>query len=96
MDTPRIGDDWRIPDALWDRIEPLLPKYPVSPKGGRPRSDLRTVLDGIFSVLRSGCQGKAAPREFGSGSALHNSFQEWTAQGIFHDLWRVASTRMTN
>jgi putative transposase len=90
MDTKRIADDWRIPDALWERIEPLLPKYPKSPKGGRPRANLRAVLDGIFYVLRTGCQWKAAPPEFGSGSALHHYFQEWTAQGIFRDLWRVA------
>lgn len=90
MDTKRIADDWRIPDALWERIEPLLPKYPKSPKGGRPRANLRAVLDGIFYVLRTGCQWKAAPPEFGSGSALHHYFQEWTAKGIFRDLWRVA------
>jgi putative transposase len=36
MDTKRIADDWRIPHALWERIEPLLPKYPKSPKGGDP------------------------------------------------------------
>jgi hypothetical protein len=29
METKRIGDDRRIPDALWERIEPLLPKYPA-------------------------------------------------------------------
>src|SRR5512135_3769944 len=90
MDTKRIADDWRIPDALWERIEPLLPKYPKSPKGGRPRANLRAVLDGIFYVLRTGCQWKAAPPEFGSGSALHNYFQECTAKGICRDLWRVA------
>ena len=27
MDTKRIGNTWCIPDALRERIEPLLPRY---------------------------------------------------------------------
>jgi transposase len=80
----------QIPDALWERIEPLLPRYAVSPDGGRPRLCLRKVATGILYVLRTGCQWKAMPREFGSGSAIHDYFQEWTAGGIFEKLWRCA------
>jgi transposase len=81
---------WRLPDALWNRMLPLLPKYGKSPKGGRPRLPLRKIADGIFYVLRTGCQWKAVPREFGSGSALHQYFQEWTKLGVFHELWKAA------
>jgi len=61
----------QIPDALWSRIEPLLPIYQISCKGGRPRLSLRKVVTGIVYVLRTGSQWKAMPREFGSGSAVH-------------------------
>jgi len=54
------------------RVEPLLPRYRASKWGGRPRVDLRRVLDGTLYVLRTGCQWKAAPRQFGSPSTLHN------------------------
>lgn len=86
MQTKQIDEAWRIPDELWQRIEPLLPKYPKSPKGGRPRLQLRKVMDGIFYVLRTGCQWKALPPEFGSGSAVHDYFQEWIRRGIFRRL----------
>lgn len=79
-----------MPDELWFFLEPLLPKYSQSRRGGRPRLDLRQVADGIFYVLRTGCQWKAAPREFGSGSALHAYFQEWSQRGVFRQLWRMA------
>ena len=79
---------WRIPDGLWKRMEGFLPKYRKSKRGGRPRLDLRTVMDGIFYVLRTGCQWKAAPREFGSGSSLHRYFQEFVRRGVFHKLWK--------
>lgn len=80
----------QIPDALWERLEPLLPKYQPSPKGGKPRLPMRQVANGIFYVLVTGCQWKAMPREFGSGSAIHAYFQEWVALGIFEQVWRIA------
>lgn len=86
--------DWRgkfarIPEKLWRRIEPLLPKYRPSTKGGRPRANLRGVVDGIFYVLRTGCQWKALPSNFGSSSTVHRYFQEWEQLGVFHRLWKM-------
>ena len=49
---------------------------------------VRQVMDGIFYVLRTGCQWKALPREYGSGSTVHRYFQEWTEQGVFGKAWR--------
>ena len=80
----------QIPDALWERVEPLLPNYKVSCKGGRPRLGLRRVVMGILYVLKTGCQWKAMPREFGSGSAIHAYFQEWVRKGVFSKLWKLA------
>ena len=87
----RIGEAWRIPGELWERLEPLLPKYRRRRKsnGGRPRLDLRQVVDGIFYVLRTGCQWKAAPPEFGCGSSLHNYFQDFVRRGVFRKLWEA-------
>jgi transposase len=82
--------NWRVPDELWGRVDPLLPKYRTSKWGGRPRVDRRRVLDGILYVLRTGCQWKAAPRQFGSPSTLHQYFQEWTKAGVFFRLWKEA------
>lgn len=84
---------WRIPDGLWKRMEGFLPKYRKSRRGGRPRLDLRNVMDGIFYVLRTGCQWKAAPREFGSGSSLHRYFQEFVRRGVFRKHWKYLLRR---
>jgi len=80
---------WALPEELWNRLEPLLPKYGRSKKGGRPRLCLRSVVEGIFYVLRTGCQWKAAPACFGAGSTLHKYFQEWIELGIFEKLWKA-------
>ena len=80
----------QVSDALWNRIDLLLPVYKPSCKGGRPRLPLRDVVSGILYVLKTGCQWKAMPSEFGSGSAIHAYFQEWVELGVFDELWRVA------
>ena len=88
--NPAANKRWRTSDELWERVEPLLPKYRPGKRGGRPRVDRRRVFDGILYVLRTGCQWNAAPSEFGSSSTLHRYFQEWTNQGVFFRLWKEA------
>lgn len=77
-----------IPDDLWELIEPHLP--PDKPPGtnGRPRVPNRVVLNGILFVLRTGCQWKMVPHEYGSGSTCHLRFQTWVRLGIFEKIWR--------
>ena len=89
MDKDSVAAAWRLPDALWERMEPLLPKLRSGRKGGRPWVPNRAIADGIFYVLRTGCQWKAVPREFGSGSTLHRRFQHWVRRGVFRKLWKA-------
>ena len=88
MADERVVDDgWRIPDELWRRIEPLLPAKPPQPRGGRPWMPDRQAMDGIFYVLRTGCQWKALPRTIGAASTVHDRFQQWVKAGVFEGLW---------
>jgi putative transposase len=77
---------WEIPNAMWNWIQFLFP--PEKPLGtpGRPIVPFRTVLNGILYVLRTGCQWKAAPKTYGSGSTLHRRFQEWEQAGIIRAI----------
>jgi putative transposase len=84
-----VDDNWRIPGALWQRIEPLLPAEGPKPKGGRPRAPARHCMDGVYYVLRTGCQWKALPRCFGPSSTVHDRFQEWRQAGVFQKLWET-------
>jgi transposase len=76
-----------VPDALWERVESLLPKTPPRPKGGRPRVSDRVVLAAIVYRLRTGCQWKALPAEFSSGSTCHLRFQQWVKAGVFSSVF---------
>ncbi len=85
-----VGDNWRIPDPLWQRIEPLLPAERPKPKGGKPRVASRQCMDGIYYVLRTGCQWKALPRALAAASTVHDRFQEWREAGVFEKLWQAS------
>ena len=59
----------RIPDELWDEIRFILPSEKPNTIIGRTAVSFSKVLDGILYVLRTGCQWKMLPKEFGSGSS---------------------------
>jgi transposase len=77
----------QIPDGLWDRIRIILPKEKPFKTIGRPIVPFRKVLDGILYILRTGCQWKMLPSEYGSGSTCHRRFQEWIKLDIFKKIW---------
>ena len=81
--------NWRIPDALWERIAPLLPPRKPHPLGcHRPRVDDRKAMDAIFFVLRTGCQWNALNQtDICSSSSAHRRFREWVEADVFVALW---------
>jgi transposase len=76
-----------IPDELWDEFKKILPREKPPKTVGRPIVLYRNVLDGILYVLRTGCQWKMLPKEYGSGSTCHRRFQEWNKLDIFNKMW---------
>lgn len=55
---------WTISDAFWEAVKEEIPErqraegktYKRKPGGGRKPLSKRRVLEGIFYVLRTGCQ----------------------------------------
>ncbi len=83
-------DGWRIPDELWEQMEPLLPPRPPHPLGcHRPRVPDRDAMNAILLVLRTGMQWNALNATgICSSSAAHRRFSEWAEAGVFEDFWR--------
>ncbi len=77
----------KISDELWDKINDLLPYEKPNNTIGRPIIPFRKVLNGILYVLRTGCQWKMIPKEYGSGSTCHRRFQQWIQLDIFKKIW---------
>ena len=83
-------DGWRMPDWLWERIEPLLPGPPAHPLGcHNPRVPDREAMNAILLVLRTGMQWNALNATgICSSSSAHRRFQEWAKAGLFEAFWR--------
>lgn len=83
---------FRISDALWAVLEPLLPPHVNLHRfgGGRPRVANRTCADAIFYVLRTGCQWQALDQTgLCAHSTAHDRFQEWVDAEVFRKLWQA-------
>ncbi len=79
--------DRLLPDALWERIQPLLPP---PPGGGAPRtvSD-RACMAAIVFMCRTSTPWALLPvGEFGCGSVTTcwRRFAEWARAGVFDRL----------
>ena len=85
-DDPTI---WRVDDALWVLLEPVLRVAKVRKKPGRPRRDDRAIFNGLIWLARTGSQWSELPRAFGPKSTVHERFTEWIADGKLEQAWAV-------
>jgi transposase len=85
--------DRLLPDALWQRIQPLLPPAPARPRGGVPRRvpDRNCVAALIFMARTSTPWSLLPAKELGCGSATTcwRRLDEWAKAGVFEQLQAV-------
>src|SRR4051812_44198013 len=83
---------WVVSDALWERVEPLLPKVERRFRfPGRSRRPDREALQGILFVLHTGVAWRHLPLElgFGSGSTCYRRLDEWQQAGVWERLHQL-------
>jgi len=68
-------------DEEWAVFEPFLSK--PGAQGGRPASDHRRVLDGIFWIARTGSPWRDLPSEFGNWNSVWRQFRRWCLSGVW-------------
>lgn len=83
-DDPTI---WRVDDALWALLEPILRVDKPRKKPGRPRRDDRAIFAGLIWLARTGAQWSQLPRAFGPKSTAHERFTEWVETGALERAW---------
>ena len=79
-----------LTDTQWALLRPYMP---APARTGRPRADLREVINGILYLVRAGCQWRLLPKRFPPWSTVHTWYRRWRADGTLdaiHDaLWRL-------
>lgn len=71
-----------LSDAEWACAKRYLPALSAR---GRPRThSLRTILDAIFYVLRTGCPWRYLPTNFPPWQTVFYHFRRFRLQGVWH------------
>jgi transposase len=85
-----------LSDELWGVIEPVLPKWTPSPKGGQPRLDDRQALTGILFVLKTGIPWEDLPCEMGCGCGMTcwRRLRDWQADGTWDRIHQILLDRL--
>ena len=73
-----------VTDGEWALIAPRLPpRY----KRGRPReTELRSVVNALLYMARTGCQWRQLPREFPPYATVQYYFYAWRDQGVLQTI----------
>jgi transposase len=81
-------DQLRYPSDLtddeWAHVEPLIP--PARRGGGKRRTDMRAVMNGVMYILSTGCQWRYIPKDFPPRSTLHDYFTWWICDGTLNRI----------
>jgi putative transposase len=81
-----FGSGQALSDDQYRLIEPFLP--PAKP-GGRPRTtDMRRMLDGLFYVVRTGCQWRHVPPPpaFPPWQTIYGYFRAFLKAGVWETI----------
>lgn len=84
--------DSDLNDAEWALIEPLIPaaKY-----GGRPRQvNIRQIINGIFYLLKTGCQWRMLPKDLPPWGTVHYYFRRWRLEGVWFGIHEKLRTHL--
>jgi putative transposase len=82
-----------LTDGEWARLGPLIP---AAKPGGRPRkTDMRSAMNAIFYLLRTGCPWRYLPRDgFPPRSTVYNIFRRFQCEGSWEAIWGELHTAL--
>ena len=73
-----------VTDAEWLVISPHLPQRKRF--GRPPKTALRSIVDALLYMARTGCQWRLLPREFPPFTTVQNYFYAWRDNGILERI----------
>jgi transposase len=68
-----------LTDDEWAYVKPLIP--PARPGGGKRRTDMRAVMNGVMYILSTGCAWRYLPKDFPPYSTVYRYFIWWQCDG---------------
>jgi transposase len=78
-----------LTDTQWTMIAPLVQPRESVRRRGRPWQDARSVVNGIFWVLRTGAAWADLPDRYPPHQTCHRRFRAWLKDGTLSELLRL-------
>jgi transposase len=86
-----LGYSSNLSDAEWATIEPLLPQR--NRLGRPPKTEMRSIVNAMFYIVRTGCQWRQLPREFPPFTTVQHYFYAWREEVYLHAYATVAEAK---
>lgn len=74
---------YELTDSEWERIKGY---FEEEQKTGRPRSDMRTMLNGIIWIARSGAPWRDMPERYGPYTTVYGWYAKWQESGLIERM----------
>ena len=78
-----------LTDAMWARIEPMLPGKATDP--GVTAAVGRMFLEAVLWRIRTGSPWRDLPESFGNWNSIFKRFRRWALSGIFENIFNELS-----
>ena len=80
--------DTNLTDFHWRILRPLLPQ---AARTGRPRTCLRSVIDAILYITKSGCPWRLLPNDLPVWKTVYHHFRAWSRSGLWERIAAMLS-----
>lgn len=77
---------YHIKDHQWETIYSALQQE--SNIHTKDKAQVRIFVEAVWYIVRSGCQWRLLPREYGCWRAVHKRFRSWALKGIWDSLFQ--------
>ena len=78
-----------LTDAMWARIEPMLPGKATDP--GATAADSRRFVEAVLWRFRTGSPWRDLPERFGNWNNVFKRFRRWALSGVFERVFSALS-----
>ncbi len=72
-----------VSDLEWGIIKDFFKKK--DKRGVAPKHDRREIVNGIFYMIKTGCQWRMIPKDFAPWETIYSCYQEWNSNGVWEE-----------
>jgi transposase len=83
-----------LSDDHWSVVSCFIPASTA--RTGRPGSDPRLMLNGIFWILGTGAPWRDLPERYGPWQTVYDHFRKWRKSGVFASIIEALQVKLDN